>query len=88
MLNKLTEPVISLFVPPNQLEINDAQVLWHANCFQPCSRDSGWLPLVKDLYCSQEKRLSLLLKKKIRKTEEHALHDSTNVVNSRYYTSS
>ena len=62
--------------------------------FQSCSQDSGWLPLVKDLYCSQEKGLSLLLKKRIRKTEEHALHDSTNVVvstnvvDSRYYTSS
>ena len=42
----------------------------------------------KDLYCSQEKELFLLLKKRIRKNEEHALHDSTNVVDSRYHTSS
>ena len=55
--------------------------------FHSWSCDSGWLPLVKDLYCSQEKRLSLLIKKRIRKTEEYALCYSTNVVNSRYYTS-
>ena len=53
--------------------------------FQSCSRNSGWLPLVKGLYYSQEKGLSLLLKKRMRKTKEHALHDSTNVVYSRYY---
>ena len=46
-------------------------------------QDSEWLPLVKDLYCSQEKGLSLLLNKGIRKTEEHALHNSTNTVDSR-----
>ena len=44
--------------------------------------------LGKDLYYSQEKGLSLLLKKRIRKTEEHAIHYSTNVVDSRYFTSS
>ena len=55
--------------------------------FQSCSHDSGWLSLVKDLYCNQEKGLSILLKIKIRKTEEHALHESTNVVDSRCYTS-
>ena len=56
--------------------------------FQSCGRDSGWPPLVKDLYYSQEKGLSLLLKKRVRKTEEHAIHNSTNVVDSRYFTSS
>ena len=49
---------------------------------------TGLLPLVKDLYYSQEKGVSLLLKKRIRKTEEHAIHNSTNVVDSRYFTSS
>ena len=52
------------------------------------TKDSGWLPLVKDLYYSQEKGLSLLLKKRKRKTEEYALHGSINVVDSRYHTSS
>ena len=33
---------------------------------------------------SYEKKLSLLLSKRIRKTEEHALHDSTNTVDSTY----
>ena len=47
-------------------------------------QDSEWLPLVKDVYYSQEKGPSLLLNKRIRKTEEHALHDSTNTVDSRY----
>ena len=50
-------------------------------------QDSEWLPLVKDLYCSQEKRLSILLNKHIRMTKEYALRDSTNTVDSIYYTS-
>ena len=89
ILNKLTEPVISPFVLPNQLKINDAQVLWHTNWFSAMPLGlCVWLPLVKYFYCNQEKGLSLLLKKRIRKTKEHALHDSTNFVDSRYYTSS
>ena len=46
-------------------------------------QDSAWLPLVKDLHCSQEKGPSVLLKKRIGKAEEHALHDSNNAVDSR-----
>ena len=45
-------------------------------------QESEWLTLVNNLYCSQENGLSLLLNKRIRKTEEHALHDSTNTIDS------
>ena len=83
MLNKLTEPVISLFLLPNQLEINDAQVYDTQLIFSHAAWIMGDF---KDLYCSEEKGLSLLLKKRIRKTIEHALRYSTNVVDSRYYT--
>ena len=51
-------------------------------------QDSEWLPLVKDLYCNQEKGPHLLLSTRIRTTEEHVLHDATNTVDGRYYTSS
>ena len=40
MLNKLTEPVVSPFVLPNQLEINDMQVWWHKLI---CSHAAGIL---------------------------------------------
>ena len=47
-------------------------------------QDSEWLPLAKGLYCNQEKGLSFLLSKRIKKIEEHALHDNPNNVDNRY----
>ena len=50
MLNKLTEPVISLFLLPNQLEINDAQVYDTQLIFSHAARFMGGFLKLKNLY--------------------------------------
>ena len=73
---KQIEPIISPSILPNKWEMSDVKEFYDERF--DFMQDPEWLPTPETM----RKKLSLSLNKGIRKTEERALLDSTNVVDS------